>query len=83
MVTGPLGSIGTFVYSGIWNLSTVLTKIQLTAVNLLSVLTVEYGYAKDPPMVLPMFGPPGIWSLRVWAASTLIYYRSQEIHYCT
>ena len=26
MVTGPLGNIWTFVYSGFWNLSTVLTK---------------------------------------------------------
>ncbi len=35
--TGPFGNILTFVYSEIWNLSTVFTKNQLTAVNLLSV----------------------------------------------
>ncbi len=37
MVIGPWGSIATFVYSGIWDFCTVLTKKQLTAVNLLSV----------------------------------------------
>ncbi len=34
------GSTATFVYSEIWNFSTVLTKKQFTAVNLLSVQTV-------------------------------------------
>ena len=41
MVTGLWGSIATFVYCEIWNFSTVLTKMQFTAVNLLSVQTVN------------------------------------------
>ncbi len=40
MVTGPWGSIATFLYSRIWNLSTVLTKNKFPGGNFLNLSTV-------------------------------------------
>ncbi len=41
MVTGPWGSIATFLYSRIWNFSTVLTKTKFPGGKFLNLSTVR------------------------------------------
>ncbi len=44
MVTGPWGSTATFLYSRIWNFSTVLTKNKFPGRNFLNLCTVFCTY---------------------------------------